>query len=240
MAKATQEKEARAYSPTNTNRFDYVVTENGRKYDIGHIFDPITDERYVQYLNDFKIVGDEDNINEEGREAAVRLWDDLINSVAGITFSEGVDWKAHFPVAEKTTAIADLLAVAIADDDAHDADSAPDTREIGPKTEQVVFTEAMFNGHILKQRHVLKQATFEDEKKYAWIAGKRFKATAVRGFRKKNRVEYIPQDEAFGELYDELLKSVTGFAGDTVPLRFKTAVIHHVFANRIEARDLGK
>lgn len=237
MSETTQMQEEKVFDPAAENRFEYSVTEDGQRYDVAHVFDAVSDERYLQYLNEFKISGDEDDVKEEGREASVRLWDELISRVDGIKYDDDTDWRSFFPANEKIQGVADLLAVAI--DDGSDA-PASGPRTIGPKIEQTVITECMSNGDVLRQKHVLRVPTFELEKKYARIAGKRFKREQTRGFRKKTTVTYIPQDKAFGELYDEMAISTYGFVGNVVPLRFKTAVMHYVFASKLEPKSLGK
>lgn len=247
MENTTQidEKKETIFDPKAQNRFGYSVEEDGRRFDVAHIFAPVSDERYLQYLKEFNISGDEENVKEEGREASVRLWDDVILKMEGVE-TDGDDWKKYLPSAEKEAAVADLLAVAIGETDKPettseaDTQQAPGKRVLGPKTEQKVFTECLFHEEILRQCHVMQPVTLELEKKYARIAAKRFRREQVRGFRQKTTVTYVPQDKAFGELYDEMMISTVGFAGNEVPLRFKTTVVHHIFGNKIEPKSLGK
>ena len=64
------------------------------------------------------------------------------------------------------------------------------------------------------------------------------------GLRRKPRVEYIPQDEKLGELYDEMAIETTGFhrtgTSPDVPLRFKVLVVNYIFAPTLDQKKLGK
>ena len=72
------------------------------------------------------------------------------------------------------------------------------------------------------------------------IQSKRFKEEKVGGsLKRKKSIRYVPQDEAIGQLYDEIAISVEGFPRPDpmdVPLRFKTAVIHEMFASRLDPK----
>ena len=121
---------------------------------------------------------------------------------------------------------------------------------MGPaENTQTVTTECFFNGEVISQIHVLTATTFELEKKYERIQSKRLKQEKITGLRnRKPKIEYIPQDDKLGGLYDDILVSVTGFGTAfehlnetyTVPLRFKVAVINYIFAPTIEQKNLGK
>jgi hypothetical protein len=52
-------------------------------------FEPLDDERYMQWQREFKIKGNEDDVSEEAREASVRLWDDQIFQLKTSTFPKG-------------------------------------------------------------------------------------------------------------------------------------------------------
>lgn len=225
-----------SYNVEAKNRFEYEVRHNGQTYDTAHIYNPIGDDRYLQWLREFKIKGDEEDVSEDAREASCRLWDDVIAEVENIEYPEGADWKSLIDSQQKIDSLNDFLAVAIAEDDEKTKGKIP----LGVDTAtQIVVTEAFLNGDIVKQKHVLREKSFEFEKKYARIQGKRFKQEATKGLRRKAKIEYIPQDEKLGELYDEMFISVEGITGAT-PLRFKTTVIHHIFAPTLDAKKLGK
>ena len=236
---AREEKTVQIYDPAAKNRFEFTVREDGVKYEIAHIFGELTDDRYLQWLKDFNVRGTEDDVEENSREAACKLWDDLIDRVEGVEFEEG-DWKSFVPYSEKVEAVNQLTAVAIGEDE--DVKPATGPRRLGPATATVtVITEAWFNGDVTQQRHELRAKNAELEKKYARIQGRRFKQDQTKGFRKKQKVTYVPQDEKLGDLYDEMVIGATGFAvgfdnKSTVPLRFKTAVVHEIFASPVEAK----
>jgi hypothetical protein len=226
------------YDPAARNRFEFKITENGSKYEIAHIFGELTDERYLQWIKEFNVSGSEDDVDETSREATCRLWDDVIDHLDGVDFEDG-DWKSFVPYRQKIEAINQFVAVAIFEDDAEPAAKKP---RFGPQSGSLkVITEAWANGEIVQQHHEMRAVTVELEKKYARIQGRRFKQEQVKGFRKKQKITYIPQDEKLAELYDEMLVNVSGFANSfdnkpTIPTRFKTTVIHEIFASPVEAK----
>jgi hypothetical protein len=221
------------YDATANNRFEYEVRhDDGLKYDTAHIYKPLSDERYLQWIREFKVKGNEEDVSEESREASVRLWDDQILEVENIEYPEGADWKALIDPQQKIESLNDFLAVAIVDDDA----KASGKIRLGVENPtQTVTTEAFFNGELVRQKHTFKKKSFEHEKKYSLIQSKRFKQEVVKGLHKrKPKIAYIPQDEKIGELYDELLISSEGFADGNIPLRFKTTVVHSIFASELQ------
>lgn len=235
-----------SYDASARNRFEFEMHHGGQTYDIAHIFGPLDDERYMQWNRDLNVRGDQDNVEEEAREASAALWDDIITEVEGVEYDEGADWKALIPGRTKVEAINSLLAVAIVEPD--ERAKANRKLRLGEAASRTVTTEAYFNGEIIQQQHVMQEPSFELEKKYERIQSKRLKQERTGGLRRKPRIEYVPQDEKLGGLYDEMCISTTGFAGGTpascrqdVPLRFKTAVVHYLFAPTLETLNrLGK
>lgn len=211
------------------NRFEFDVREGVKQYETAHVFNPLSDERYMQWFREFKISGNEDNVQEEGREASARLWDDLIHEVENIKVPDGEDFQTLIPSPEKLEAITQFLNVAIGEDIV----KVEGVRELGVAATQTVLTECFFNGQVAVQSHELKPVTFELQKKYSRIEAKRFKQEKIGGLRKRQNVEFVPQDDKIGELYDDMFVSAEGFAGGKIPLRFKTTVIHHLFAERL-------
>jgi hypothetical protein len=222
------------------NRFEYEVSEDGQKFDVAHVFGPLDDDRYMQWNRDLKVRGGggNDEINEEAREATAKLWDDLIVEVENVEYPEDADFRTLIDSQEKLDAINDLLAVAIVEPEA----TSSGKRQLVPKGEnptQTIVTEAYFNGQVSQQTHVLKAKTFEFEKKFQRILGKRLREEKTRGLRRKPKLEYIPQDDKMGGLYDEMHVSSENFVGAT-PLRFKVLVLQYIFAPKLDQKPLGK
>jgi hypothetical protein len=114
------------------------------------------------------------------------------------------------PAGEKIEAINAFLAVAIADD----IQKQPRKTHVSVENKTIkVPTETFFNGEIATQIHELRPTSLELEKKYSRIQGKRFKQEKIGGLRnRKAKIEFIPQDDKIGELYDEMFVSADGFA----------------------------
>ncbi|MBV9242688.1 MAG: hypothetical protein JO314_11840 [Acidobacteria bacterium] len=239
MSEATENAlirdETPVYDPDARNRFEYVVHENGQQFDTAQVFEPLSDDRYLQWLNEFRIRGNESHVDEQSSEASLKLSRELVCEIGNIEVPEGYDWRDLPSYKERIDILNQFLAVAAFDVD----DEAPSGGKRTPHAErtQTVLTEAWFNGQILQQRHVMREKNLELEKKYARIQGKRFKPETTRGLRGKPKIEFVPQDRKIGEMYDEMQVSASGFAGDFIPLRFKTAVIHHIFAAKFEAAE---
>src|SRR4051812_5892891 len=94
LDQANKKKEKKAEPPPPfdadaRNRFEFTVREGVKKYETAHVFGPLTDERYMKWLRDFKIRGNDDDVSEEAREASVALWDDVITEVEKIQYPEG-------------------------------------------------------------------------------------------------------------------------------------------------------
>jgi hypothetical protein len=229
-----EEKPAPIYDADARNRFDFTVREGVKQYDTAHIYEPLGDERYLQWLKEFKVKGNEDDVDEESREASVRLWDEQIFDVANIEYPDDADWRSLIPASEKIEGINSFLAVAIAED----IEKVEGKRQLGSADHTItVRTETFFNGDIAMQTHELRPTSLELEKKYSRIQGKRFKQEKIGGLRKKKaKIEFLPQDKRIGELYDEMFVSSTGFANGKIPLRFKTTVIHHLFAETLDQK----
>lgn len=226
------------YDPEASNRFEFEVTQDGLQYDTAHVYGPLADDRYVQWMREFKIKGNDEDVNEESREASVRLWNDLVTAVDNLEYDPAEDWKPLVANQEKIDSLNDFLAVAIGSGE----EKATGKRIPAGRSEtQTILTEAWFNGEVLQQKHVLRKSSLEFEKKYSRIQAKRFKQEKVQGLHKRQpKVEFIPQDEKLGELYDEMKISVEGFAGEWIPLRFKTTVIHHIFAGKLDPKKSAR
>jgi hypothetical protein len=223
---------APVYDADARNRFEFDVREGVEKYETAHVFNPVSDERYMQWLREWKIKGTEEMMDEEGREAGCRLWDDLIFQVEKIEFPEGVDFRPLISSQEKLEALQQYLAVAIG----ADIVKVKGNRQLGDAATQTVVTEAWFNGEVSKQTHVMKRVAVEWQKKHSRIAAKEFKKENIGGLRRQPKVEYVPQEHRYGELYDEMCVSREGFANDKIPLRFKTIVISHLFGERLSQK----
>lgn len=240
---------SKIYDANARNRFEYEVNHNGQKYDIAPVFGPLEDERYMQWVRDLKVKGSQGgDATDESREATVALWDDVILEVENVEYPEGAEWKSLIDSGTKLESMNDLLAVAIVEPE----ETVKSKLVLGKvDATHTVITEAWFNGEPVQQEHILKTKSFELEKKYERIMSKRIREEKTRGLhRRKAQIEYVPQDEKIGELYDEMCVSVSGFIssptettlgfGKAVPLRFKTLVINYIFAPKLDAKNLGK
>lgn len=226
-------KEPAAYDAAAKNRFEFDVREGVKSYETAHVFNTLEDERFMQWLREFHLKGNEDDVNEESREASVRLWDDLIAVVEKIQYPDGEDFRKLIPASEKIEALNAYLSVAIGSD----IERVEGDRQLGdPNSMQTVVTECYFNGEIATQKHELRPVTLEMQKKYSRIQQKRFKQEKIGGLRRKAKMEYVPQDDRIGELYDEMMVFTTGFVGDKIPLRFKVLVIDHLFAEKLDQK----
>ncbi len=231
------EKAAPIYDAEAKNRFEFTAREGVEQYETAHVFKPLSDERYVKAIKAMRIRGNADDVTEESREALCSLWDDQIDVVENTQFPNESDFRKFIGSNEKLEGMRAFLAVAIA----ADIVEAKGPRILGDADRtQKVLTEAWVNNELAVQTHVLKASTFEWEKKYARIEQKQFKRETTRGLRRQPKIEYVPQDERYGELYDEMFVSQEGFANGVIPLRFKTLVVSHLFGEKLNQTPLGK
>lgn len=231
QAETQTENSTVAYDSNAQNRFTGTVLENGVSYETAHIFKPLTDERYLQWIGEFNVSGsDEDSISEETDEASCRLWDDLIHQVENVEYDD-VEWKNLIDYREKFSFLRELLAVSIVE-----PEKTGRVRRLGAAGEtQIIKTEAWVNNDVSVQEHEMPVQVFEYQKKYARIQAKRFKKEITTGLRRKQKIEFVPQDAAIGRLYDEMVVSNKNFVG-SVPLRFKVRVVDHLFAEKVNEK----
>lgn len=225
------------YDAEAKNRFGFTVRDGSLKYETAHVFKPLTDDRYMQWLRAFKLKGTEQNVSEESREATAQLWHDQIDAVEKIKYPEGSDFRELIPIEERIEAMNSFLACAIAED----LELVKEDRVLGEERKtQTVRTECFFNGEIVTQLHELRILDFELQKKYSRIRQKQFKQEQTRGLRRQPKIEYVPQDDKFGELYDEMIVRTEGFVNGVIPLRFKTTVIDHIFGEKLDQKKSGE
>lgn len=229
------------YNANANNRLAYTVTDStGEKFPTAHVFGSLDDARYLQWINEFNASFDpnsQDEVTEQSREASIRLWNDLIVEVENIDIEPGQDWKASIPESEKINAITDFLAVAISES----GGTGQGKRKLGETGTRTVYTEAFFNdiNKPVRQKHVLRNTPgelTEFEKKYNRIQSKRFKEEITTGLRRKPKLEFVPQDKAIGELYDQMFVSSEGFEDGFIPLRFKTVALGYIFAPTLDPK----
>ncbi len=221
------------YDPTAHNRFEFEIRANGGIYDVAFVFGEVSDERYLRWLKDFNVSGTEDSVDENSREATVDLWNDIVVRAENVEYDDDADWKALIDPQDKIDSINPLLAVAIVEPE----EKRREKLRLGAVENITVITEAWQNGTTVQQTHKLRPKTLELEKKFSRIRARRLQQAKIGGsLKRKAPIRYIPQDEAIAALYDEMLVSVSGFANETVPLRFKTAVVDSLFASRLDPK----
>ena len=225
------------YDAAAKNRFEFEIEQGGEKYDIAQVFKPLTDERYMKWLRDLNVSSKGDEVSENSRQATADLWDELIAGIENVDYPEGADFRDLIESSDKVRALNEFLAVAVVEPE---SDGTKKLRLGEKATEQTVRTECWFDGEVLTQTHVLAAKTFELEKEYDRIQQKTSRTERTRGLRGKPKVEYVPQDDRLGQLYDKMLVRSEGFAAGIVPLRFKTLVIGYVFAPSLRAKTVGK
>lgn len=97
-----------------------------------------------------------------------------------------------------------------------------------------VMTECYFNGKPSEQTHIVKK-TIDSSSRYALLAQKQMTRADGKGLDSAPIFTFHPQDEAKGEIYDEILIEKTGFAS-WVPLRFKTLVVDRIHSSGVKQK----
>jgi hypothetical protein len=214
------------YDAEATQRYTYEVEVDNEIFDTVHVFGPLSDTRYVQWITDFNVKSVKGEVTQDTEEASLKLWADLVTV-------ENVEDGAGIEDDEKIKALGDFLAV-VADSEAKKSTGMRPAKT--GASQQRVTTSAYFDGKEAEQTHVLQPKDDEWKKKYDRIQKRRFKEEATKGLSRKPNVEFVSQDEAIGELYDEMFISAKGFRNGIVPLRFKTTVIHSIFESKINPK----
>ena len=189
---------------------------------------PFTDEMFLQNrrefaekVNEFIKRGDEREMSEiEIREALIKdceLADKLIENLENYP-DLPADWKELMSAEDKQAIIRKATTFVI--------DEERDLISLG-KT--IVPTAAYFNGEVTNQTHILRRRTIDDSSAFTHITSKQYKPLKNKKFGQKTGAEFVPQDAAKAALYDAMLESVSGFAGNKVSLRVKVLVIDHIF-----------
>lgn len=197
---------------------------------------PYTDEKYLANQKEFaedvnkRIASGADNkLSEDDIKANLikdcELADELISALEGIE-DLPEDWKDLVAPEDKVSIVKRAINFII-DDEENEGISFKNLLKI------VVPTASYFNNIVSQQTHTLRRKTIDDSSAYAYIASKSYNPKKATKFGQKDYVEIVPQDEAKGRLYDEMLESVDGFVNNKVPLRVKVLVIDHVFKSTI-------
>jgi hypothetical protein len=211
-------------------RYEFEVSHNGEIFDTAHILSPCSDERYVQWVKEWNLAAEETGAKEKYTDATSRLWDDLIVDVENIQKTD--DWKSKIPVDEKLEAIRVFFAVAIVP-----AEKTSKVRSFEAAQSRVVRTEAFFNQQVTQQTHTLNPENLDEiRRRYLTIQKRQYKREMIGGLRREPKVEFRPQDDAFGKLYDDLVEQADGFhvvPAQLIPLRFKTTIVHHLFESQV-------
>lgn len=222
------------YNANAEQRFPFFIVENGAKYEGAHRFAPFTDERWIQHVNemniDIDLLGSTEVSADHAQKVITKLWRDLVIESENIEVEAG-DFRDYADYeGEILPSIQTYTAVTIKEPE----ESPVGRRKVGAQN-QIIFTEAYFNGAVCTQKHVLKTKSDEFSKKYSRIQRKEYKTEPAKTAKGKDRLFFIPQDKAKAELYDEMFIDQEGFAGD-VPIRFKALVISTVFASKIDPK----
>ncbi|MCD9188236.1 MAG: hypothetical protein LUM44_17605 [Pyrinomonadaceae bacterium] len=219
------------YDADAVQRYALVVTENGEKFDTAHVFNPLSDKDYLSHVNSVSIEGNADNVDANDKLITAALWDAQIKEVENIEVDPSDDWKSLIDIDEKVDAMNMFLTVVIVEPEI----AQNGKRKLTQQKTETVITEAFFNGFPVSQTHTMQSKTLEFAKKYDKIRRKSFETEKTKGLSRKPKIRYVPQDEKYGELYDEMLVSSTGFKSFT-PLRFKVKVIDYIFASKIDEK----
>lgn len=216
------------YNPNAEQRFEFEVEGEDGIYKTAHRFKPLAEERYFDYVKAIEISEDQNVVENSVRQAFNDLWNDLIIEVENVELEEGQELKTAISPEEKNKAIEALLAVAVVP-----PENVKGVRKLVSSDQKTILTEAYFNNSVTRQTHILKAVNEEWKRRFIRIRASQIEEKKNSGLDGQDKYKFIPQDIAFGELYDSMLLNVSGFEGETVPLRFKTTVISSHFAPKI-------
>lgn len=233
MEEITSENKLIEYDANAVQRVEFTVIEAGEKFDTAHIWNALSNERYLKYTNAVKgVVQSDDDTEEKLEEATIALWNDTVKEVENLDLAEGQDFRDVIDRDEKRVSTDDFLSVAVVEPEVVSTGKRRGTLNDA----QIITTEALFNGKPVRQTHKLVAKSHELSKKYERIRRKSIKAEPTRGLRVKAKLEFIPQTEAFAALYDEMLIEATGFKLNVIPIRFKVRVVNEIFGGTLDPK----
>jgi hypothetical protein len=220
----------REYDSRSSQTFNFETTDDQGTYAFSHTFGPLAgrEDLLIAFDNersiDYASKGKTTEITPSSAGAAMNLWKALAIAVAGYG-DEGEplpeNWKDLVPAEDKVAAIAELLFVEIVEEG--NAGNPEQRRRswgssVSTKTIKLL---AYFDGREVEVSHNLKAKTAEDVMAYDRIkSGVRIHKTGM---------QLKPHMKQKGELYDKMIRSAEGYAGDSVPLHHKALVITAVF-----------
>lgn len=239
--KPKEETPATLYDANAENRFEFEVNDGSEIYDTAHVYQPCSDERFLQFVEDINARSAKggEEVEVDDLEAGEKCWDDVIARVENIEVPEGVDFRTLISASEKNESLHQFLAVAVVTADK----KSVGVRKLGDATtgEQCIVTEAWFNGQPLQQKHFLVKKTFELQKQFDRLQRKQTKQEKITGlYKRKPDYKFVPQTAKLGELYQKMVIRTEGFVGDVVPVRFQEKVINYIFAPKLDPKLVGK
>ncbi len=187
----------------------------GRKFQLTHIFKPISEANWVEFSSRTQMVmetkGEKVSTDSNRVEAVAWLWDERITRVEGYGDDLPEDWKARVPFRHKNAALHGLSQCYVAEeDDGGDVTASEDDAVFSlADDEEQVTLEAGRNGQEYTGLiHRFKRPTTKQQKAYSRHSAQ---GTIVRG-RKRGVKEYLGSDLRFlAKLYDELIVKVEGY-----------------------------
>lgn len=228
---SSEQKKEVLYDSGGVQRVPLRVEHNDKRYDIAHIFNPVTDDLLKEYdrRRDVRILESQEvrNASEvvsDSFGAAVWLWNELCTGVEGIGEPNAPlpeDWKSRIPDADKVAAIDDaLLACEVVDL------PVADQGEFLPwgysDETRTIKLRALFAGYEVETAHVLRKASAKVMAEYNSIMTSKLivKGTKIG----KTDTRLSPRSGRLGKLYDQLAESQTGYTG-APPLHHKLVIV---------------
>jgi hypothetical protein len=199
------------YDATAEQDIPLTLHQNGKEFEVRHRLAPLTDERFIKYLEKEeaanKTVQKTQKLTTAQHNVKADLWNDLAVGVTGYKTREDFRDGVHFT--HKKEAIDALLEAQIPDDD--DNESTSDGWDIDALV--TIPFKAMFSGALITNlSHSFRPESKEEIDEFLAIEynqpSPRHMASA----------KHRPQAERFAELGRELLKETTGYKpGTEVP-----------------------
>jgi hypothetical protein len=225
--KPAVEKEVLFDSETE-NTIYFEIESKGKSYRVGHIFSPLTDERYFKFSLETaasaKKIVKKESIETEDFLAAENLWNDLCTGRIG--YVEKADWKRRVKLFEKIDTIKTLLFADIVETESESSEELLDDDEIITS----IRLDAYQNGALISTEHFLGESSRADVDEFILAKGKK----PQKGVLASGKIKSY--EERLCALYDTLIQNQTGYK-NRVPAWHKEKVVEGYFD---VVMDVGK
>lgn len=219
------------YDADSVNKIFYVHTQKGKEYRVGHIWQPVSDERYFQYVVEAGRAAKQIERNQALEtaffEPNVKLFDEFVSDRIG--FAENPDWKEKTAEFTKSNSTKKYFSAEVIEKDAIPAEES----ELLDDSEETfeTYLNVVQNGVLIGTTHYWREETKDEMDEYLAILANAPRKNVLASAKK------VTADERFCALYDSACVNQDGYKA-RVPAWHKHLMAKQFFEERFAL--LGK